>query len=150
MGLDISHGCWDGAYGAFGRWRQKVAELAGLPPLELMEGFYAEDYSGPFSLVDCIKMPTAHDQIKRVMEKLPIKWECIRYTPLLILLRHSDCEGRIRWAECMEIAKALEKILPLFPDEDAGGHIGNWRLKTQRFINGLKLAYDKKEDVHFG
>jgi hypothetical protein len=40
MGLDVSHECWTGAYSAFHIWRCKIAELKGLPPLELMEGFY--------------------------------------------------------------------------------------------------------------
>jgi len=40
MGLDISHGCWHGAYSAFMRWREKISQVAGLPPLALMEGFY--------------------------------------------------------------------------------------------------------------
>jgi hypothetical protein len=38
MGLDISHGCWEGAYSAFMRWRQQIAEVAGIP-LMLMDGF---------------------------------------------------------------------------------------------------------------
>lgn len=38
MGLDCSHNAWHGAYSAFMRWRIKLAEVAGLPPLEFMEG----------------------------------------------------------------------------------------------------------------
>jgi len=40
MGLDLTHGCWHGAYSAFMRWRQKIAELAGYPPLMAMDGFF--------------------------------------------------------------------------------------------------------------
>src|SRR5437016_2133419 len=40
MGLDTTHDCWHGAYSAFMRWRTKLAEVAGLPPLMLIESFY--------------------------------------------------------------------------------------------------------------
>jgi hypothetical protein len=40
MGLDTTHNCWHGAYSAFMRWRQEIAKAAGLPPLDLMEGFF--------------------------------------------------------------------------------------------------------------
>lgn len=40
MGLHVSHGAWIGSYGAFMAWRKRVAQVAELPPLELMEGFY--------------------------------------------------------------------------------------------------------------
>jgi hypothetical protein len=34
MGLDTTHDCWHGAYSAFMRWRRKLAEVAGYPPLD--------------------------------------------------------------------------------------------------------------------
>lgn len=40
MGLSISHGAWMGSYSAFTAWRKRIAQVAGFPPLELMEGFY--------------------------------------------------------------------------------------------------------------
>lgn len=38
MGLDITHGCWHGAYGAFARWRTKIAEAAGFGNLDDYQG----------------------------------------------------------------------------------------------------------------
>lgn len=87
MGLDTTHGCWHGAYSAFMRWREKLAEVAGLPPLMLMEGFY--------------------------------------------------------------LADRLAELLPKLPEGDGGGHIGHWREKTQTFIDGLRLAASRGEDVEF-
>lgn len=119
MGLDTSHGCWHGAYSAFGRWRGKLAEVAGLDLLS-MEGFGGE-----------------------------MEWEALPPDPLHVLLNHSDCDGEIRWQDCGPLADRLSELLPLLPDGDAGGHIGFWREKTQQFIDGLREAFEAKEDVEF-
>lgn len=42
-----------------------------------------------------------------------------------------------------------EELIPKLPDEDTGGHIGNWRDKTQQFVDGLREASKAKEDVGF-
>ena len=36
-----------------------------------------------------------------------------------------------------EANKSSEALLP---DEEAGGHIGRWREKTQQFVDGLRAA----------
>lgn len=155
MGLDISHDTWHGAYSAFMRWREKIAEVAGLPPLELMEGFYyegADSMGNMFSLLD-YRYPKGDEldmsAVRRMRAKLPIKWDCLTPSPLHELLFHSDCEGYINWSKCKGIADELEKLLDKLPDEDAGGHIGNWRAKTQTFIEGLLKSYNSKEKLHF-
>lgn len=149
MGLDTSHGCWHGAYSAFMRWRQEIASVAGLPPLELMQGFYT-----PLSSND---LPTLYygtptrdtDYLRHLERRLPIKWSSLKPSPLHKLLNHSDCEGIIESRDCKPIADALTKLLPRLPDGDAGGHIGNWRDKTKAFITGLRLAAKNKESVKF-
>ena len=135
MGLDTSHNCWHGSYSAFMRWRSKIAEVAGLPPLDLMEGFFD---NRSFLVVDSL-----------LKDRLPIKWECLKPSPLHTLLRHSDCDGKIPWRDCKGIAEALQVLLPLLPQEPAWGHIGDWRQKTQTFIDGLLCAYESKENVDF-
>lgn len=120
MGLGTSHDCWHGAYSSFGKWRRLVAEAAGLPPLEMMAGF----------------------------GKPHISWECLKETPLLCLLNHSDCDGKITWPECGPLADALE-ALPDLPDDDEDGYADYWRVKTLEFIKGLRLAASLKEDVRF-
>lgn len=143
MGLDTTHNAWHGAYSAFHRWRQKLAEVAGLPPLELMEGFYANDGN------------PCHDPFWRMPQDapfragLPIKWGCLKPDALYELLYHSDCDGSIPPESCKSIADRLEELLPLLPEEDAGGHIGIWREKTFQFIKGLRKAAKTKTGLHF-
>ena len=121
MGLDISHDTWHGAYSAFHRWREKIADLTGYEypknPLEEKDDWW-------FSKAE-----------KDVLD---------------YLLHHSDCDGHITWRRCGKLAKRLKEILPLFPDGDGGGHIGNWRDKTKQFIKGCEDAYKAKEYLEFG
>lgn len=152
MGLDISHGAWHGAYSAFMTWRIKIAEVAGFPPLELMEGFYDKERNNPLVLLN-YKYPNGDElemsTLRRIEKRLPIKWGLFENHPLVPLLTHSDCDGDISYGNCKRIADALEKLLPLLPDENGGGHIGNWRDKTQQFIDGCRLAYSKKQKLGF-
>lgn len=152
MGLDCSHDAWHGSYSAFMRWRQKIAEVAGLPPLELMEGFF--DSTGYGTLYFGQPLEAGKDTPfawkRSVLEEtLPIRWGCLKPSALHELLYHSDCDGKIIYGRCKHIANELEKLLPLLPDEDAGGHIGNWREKTQKFIDGLRRAHAAKEALRF-
>lgn len=138
MGLDTSHDCWHGAYSAFMTWREKISEVCGLPPLRLMEGFYGG-------------LGSPKTDYESVNNLLPIKWDCIKISrPLYVLLSHSDCEGKIDAKDCGPMADELEKLIPIFASlPDQGGHIGNWQHKTQKFIDGLRLAYSQGEDVDF-
>lgn len=158
MGLDTSHDCWHGAYSAFMQWRCGIAKAAGLPPLQFMEGFYEymdishEDAS---AAVQALGFAQEHKWARELLQafyfrgNFPIKWECLKPSPLHTLLNHSDCDGIIPASECAAIADALEALLPALPKDDVGGHIDNWRKKTRSFIDGLRLAAKKNEDVDF-
>jgi hypothetical protein len=151
MGLACSHGAWHGAYSAFNRWRRQLAKVAGLPPLDLMEGFYSpikgkQGYGVP-TLYCGANEPT--DNLRELDSLLPIKWESLKEDKLHILLYHSDCDGDIAWEDCSEIADSLERVIPLLPEEMAGGHIGYWREKTQTFVDGLRMAAAAKENLDF-
>lgn len=153
MGLDISHDTWHGAYSAFMTWRTKIAHLAGFPPLELMEGYYSTDDHNPFVLLD-YKYPKGDEldmaALRRIKKRLPIKWDLFEKHPLFELLTHSDCDGYINYSKCGNIADELEKLLPLLEkEEDQCGHIGNWKVKTETFITGLRLAVKNKERLRF-
>ena len=82
-------------------------------------------------------------------DSLPIKWESLKLDPLHELLCHSDCDGDLKWKICAAMADRLQELIPLLPEEEAGGHIGVWKNKTQKFVDGLRLAYSKKENVEF-
>jgi len=146
MGLDTTHGCWRGAYSAFMRWREKIAECAGLPPLMLMEGFFEKgNYTDPFErdIMDKTKRRYPYGN-------LPIRWDCLKPSALHQLLYHSDCDGEIEAENCGPIADALEELMPeLEKAGDGGGHIGLYADKTQKFINGLREAASKGENVNF-
>lgn len=161
MGLDTSHDCWHGAYSAFHRWRCKLAEVAGLPPLEFMEGFWA-DPGGTRPSGVALTLRVAASDLKRAypesdiaesllrrFEGFPIRWACLKPDPLYVLLYHSDCDGSISAADCGPIADRLAQLLPLLPSDPDHGHIGDWRAKTQAFIDGLRAAAAAGEDVMF-
>jgi len=150
MGLDTTHDCWHGAYSAFMRWRQVLAEVAGLPPLDLMEGFFNHGSSGSGALYFGQLTPLWQDKADRLAEQLPIRWDCLKPSPLHELLSHSDCDGEIPWESCDGIADALEGLLPALEAKgDGGGHIGMFAEKTQTFIAGLRKAAAAQENVRF-
>jgi hypothetical protein len=161
MGLDTSHGCWHGAYSAFHRWRCKLAEVAGFPPLQLMDGFFdpQEFWCSPPGVGRLLRPtdPPERDgplhvwshAMEQAFARLPITWDRFEHDPLSKLLHHSDCNGIIEAADCGPIADRLADLLPLLPPGEGGGHIGDWRAKTQAFINGLRKAAAAGEDVEF-
>lgn len=139
MGLDTTHDCWHGSYIAFHRWRSKLAQAAGLPPLDLMEGFYRPDEETIFGRNDT-----------GLCYNLPIKWESLKPDVLHELLHHSDCDGEIRAEICASLADRLEALLPLLTS-DAGewGHLSSYQEKTRLFIAGLRKAASRSESVGF-
>lgn len=148
MGLDTSHGCWHGAYSAFHRWRVMLARVAGLPPLDLMEGMYeARNYRDPLHWAE---QKLGDGSFADIYAALPIRWDSLRYDPALYaLLHHSDCDGEIPAEMCGPLADRLTELLPLITG-DGGGHIGDYREKTATFISGLRLAESRNEPVEFG
>ncbi len=148
MGLDTTHDCWHGAYSAFHRWRCELAKIAGYPPLDLMEGFYNPLGKGHLPTLYSGSNENSHS-LEQLDAGLPVKWECLKPSPLHEFLYHSDCDGEIAWENCNVIANCLEELLPKLPSGEAGGHIGNWRDKTKKFIDGLRLAFKEKENVEF-
>lgn len=161
MGLDCSHNAWHGSYSAFMRWRVMLAHVAGLPPLELMDGFYSSLernknggsiptlYHG-INTNDPAFGPDSRPYLSNIDDMLPISWDCLKPSPLYELLYHSDCDGYIASDHCDSIADALDALIPLLPDENAGGHIGNWREKTKQFVDGLRVAAANGEALSFG
>ena len=150
MGLDISHDCWHGAYSAFHRLRLKIAEVA-LIPLPLMAGFLCPDDVCEKYKYDRI-IASSYELEK--FDYLPIQWESLKKDPLHLLLHHSDCNGDIKWKNCLKIAERLEELLlvnePYMPNMDGDLYPGySYREAVSQFIKGLKLAYELKENVEF-
>lgn len=153
MGLDTSHGCWHGAYSAFFRWREKLAEVAGYPPLGLMDGFFdLKEFwcmnNGLMIYADANSKAWSA-AAKAAFAALPIRWDAFKNDPLTVLLNHSDSGGSIATGLCADLADRLEDLIPMLPEGEGGGHIGDWREKTRTFVRGLREAADAGEDVTF-
>lgn len=75
------------------------------------------------------------------------EWDVIPHDPLLILLTHKDCEGRIKTEHCAALADSLENLLPNLDDAKSA-----WKSDaelTRLFIAGLRQAAAAGEDVDF-
>jgi hypothetical protein len=146
MGLDTTHDCWHGAYSAFSRWRDMLAEAAGYN----LHKVDFEDTTFPatmrlamldWGLIGPKYLNGDWDQIPVRIDGTP--------DPLLILLTHYDCEGFIKTEHTGPLADRLEELLPALEGKDGGGHIGLYAEKTQQFIKGLRLASKRGEKVTF-
>lgn len=138
MGLDTSHDCWHGAYSAFSRWRDKLAEVAGYEIAKVDQG-------ESWGMRETVLINWGHV----TDANLNGDWDATPADPLLILIAHSDCDGWIRARDCGPLADRLAELLPLLPEGEAPGHVRNWRDKTQAFIDGLRAAAAAGEDVEF-
>lgn len=136
MGLDVSHDCWHGAYGAFSRWRDMLAKVA---------GYEIAKMETDMGLRETVLIDWGHV----TQANLEGDWDETPADPLLIVIAHSDCDGWIRVRDLVPLADRLTELLPLLPEGEAPGHVRNWRDKTQAFIDGLRLAAERSEDVEF-
>ena len=136
MGLDTSHDCWHGAYSAFGLWRKTIAKAAGYA----VWGVKTEYGFDATVMIDWGHITPAN---------LMGEWNNTPSDPLIVLIAHSDCEGVIHPTQAILLADRLSDLLPLLPSGEVPGHIGDYKTKTQKFIDGLRLAVEKGEDVRF-
>lgn len=140
MGLDTSHDAWHGAYSAFTRWRNKLAEVAGYGLQEPTPEERAQSFVGKYPAIDW-------DRI--VPKNFEGEWDETPTDALIVLIAHSDCDGVLHPAQAGPLADRLAELLPLLPEGEGGGHIGDWHTKTQKFIDGLRAAVASGEDVDF-
>lgn len=136
MGLDTSHDAWNGAYGAFSRWREAVAKAAGYAVARL-EGDPHET----------ILIDWGHVADKNYQGE----WDEPPADPLMVLIAHSDCDGVIHPVHAGPLADRLEALLPDL-SSDGEGHLtryGGYQGATERFIKGLRAAAAAREDLEF-
>jgi hypothetical protein len=130
VGLDTSHGCWNGPYTGFQRWRQELARAA---------GYEVVNERGPGEAY--YELPWEMFEEKNFQGE----WDSIPGDdPLMFLLVHSDCDGVIHPQHGVHLADRMEQLLPLLDD-------GVYRVRenTERFIDGLRKAATAGEDVEF-
>lgn len=114
MGLDTDYDAWNGSYGSFNRWRDHLAEKAKYP-------FEGHDFN-----------------INEIMGE----WDKTPPDALTILMRHSDCDGKIQVTQMQPLIDRLSNILPLISDQD-------YIYKTEQFIKGLVEALADKKNMEF-
>lgn len=133
MGLDVSHDCWSGAYSAFRRFRDAVAEAANWPMEE-------DEFGHPHYILP--RKELTLDNYQGDWDRVPGD------DPLIIFLAHSDCDGVIHPQHAMHLARRLREIAPKLR-HDGEGHIRSYRDNAIRFAEGLELAAKNNEDVEF-
>lgn len=157
MGLDTTHECWHGPYSQFMRWREWLAAQIGIP-LCLMDGFvkYTYDQSDVDSLGPVDKKRDAIRALAILGEAIP--WSILHGDPIVRVLSHSDCDGKIPWWECKGIALRLTEIYRQSREADVFGHGGmdnrrgcydSMGRATLRFAVGCLRAWKAKEHVQF-
>lgn len=141
MGLDTTHDCWHGGYGAFNRFREEIAKVLDIP-LDLMDGYY--DPKTLKGYIDQLPLGITEILTKRLVNHLPIYWDILKPDAIYILLHHSDCDGIIEIKDQIPIAQRLEEISDKLPVEPF-----DMREKAIKFATGLRLANSLNEVVEF-
>src|SRR5574340_314672 len=98
MGLDTTHGCWHGAYSAFSRWRNTIAEAAGYAVWNVK---YDDGLTSPTIMLDWGHI-TAAD--------LAGQWEKTPEDPLVVLLAPCGRDGETRSAGAAALAGGAEEV----------------------------------------
>jgi hypothetical protein len=133
--VDISHGCYSGPLAQFDNLRLMWAQTAGYGVTDY------RDMGGPV-------MPNIdYDAFKE--EDLLGEWpDGAPDDPLMILLVHTEGEGRIKVTHCPYLADRLEELEGKMM---AGGAMVTpaWVLLTQQFVRGLRTAAAYNQDVVF-
>lgn len=141
MGLDISHGAWHGAYSAFSRWRNKLAEVGGYT-------FHVEEHREVVDLDWGAIQELLGPRLDGKWPRLPMRPNGVP-DPLIVLLAHSDCDGEIQPDMLQPLAERLIGLVPKLGNEDGGGHIGSYRETTLQFIVGALRAVAADEPLRF-
>ena len=137
MGLDVTHGCWSGPYSAFNRWREAIEGAAGITATHLA------------AFLGVTEERLATDRAAVPESILCGEWEQDPPDVLFILSLHHDCDGIIPLRFCAPLAERLEGLLPLLPQDDVPGLPHGLQARTQRFVDGLRSAASRGDDVRF-
>ena len=150
MGLDCSHGAFNGAYSAFNRLRQAVCFVMGgsFPP--------HYQYNADFSVVVSDDFPQIA-QYRTDLDHANIYFgrDLENDSGLFVFLQHSDCGGEISPEMCVRVADELEVLLPKIDmlTKSSGGHIeaqGGYGAVLRKFIKGCRRAASDHEPLLFG
>lgn len=150
MGLNTSHGCFDGGYSGFRMFRELVGKAAGLPHEPLKWGRDDDDFGIDWTTVTMRQIAGHWDRKPPTVETRGIYDPPIT-DPVLYLIVHSDCDGKLRRGYLPALKARLEEIEPaydaLIPRAPAGYRYCASKLRT--FIEGLGTAIEAGEHVEF-
>ena len=135
MGLDTEPEAWSGAYSAFNRWRNQVAEAAGYTMTEMDIGWTKV----------MVPLISEEDYARYTGDIVYGDWAgVIPSDPLHYLFLHSDAEGMLTQGACAALGERLLEILPKFPVEN------DWAIaKTQKFADGCFECVRQNVDMQF-
>lgn len=152
MGLDCSHGAFNGAYSSFNRLRQAVAAATGgsFPP------HYVYDSFGElvFDEHGRVRMRTEEDGLDPGFWYFGDGYGTETHPGLTAFLGHSDCDGSIDPDLCRVVADELEALLPLvaglsWPEFGHTVRGGGYVAQLRRFIAGCRAAAAAGEPLLF-
>lgn len=118
MGIDFSHGkaCW--SYSGFHRFRERLAREIGID-LNDMGGFARAGDIG-------------------------FSWDRIK-DDIVLLLRHSDCDGELAWEECEKLIPRLKMLISDWLDVDSAYD----HEMALRLIKGMQKCVESKKSLKF-
>lgn len=145
MGLDTNHDCWHGAYSGFMEFREYVGRAAKLPYRA------AEDRDGRVLDIDwdtvTERQIAGHWDRRGPTVQASGIYDPPITDPVLYLLVHSDCDGKLRSGYLPALKARLEELEPEYERITAQKPYLQGRLR--RFINGLESAIEAGEHVDF-
>jgi hypothetical protein len=161
MGLDIGSEdgqrvIFHGAYSAFMRFRSQVAFALGAKEFHKVYGGWAlpqvltkdNAMSGMALLMQRMEAMSCVSENKEYLEERAALKQS--NPDIFILLDHSDCDGHWTPQECKKVATLLKTALPeLCKLPKDGGHIGDWKTKTELFIEGLEYCVQNNQRAEF-
>lgn len=151
MGLSTSHGCFYGAYSGFAEFREVVGRAAGLPYCVVTGGWR----DGQLQLDidwDAVteRQIMGHWDRKGPTVKASGVYDPPITDPVLYLLVHSDCEGKLRRGWLPALRDRLVQIEPRYEELAAAPPMqGYLQGRLREFINGLDEAIEAGEHVDF-
>lgn len=140
MGLNVSHGCWSGSYGGFGRFREALATAANIP-LPLMYGHYQD----ALDFVNANGSPIA----RKIAACIPIQWHTLTPDPIHVLLNHSDCDGIIEHKDLLSLAIRLDMLAVMMRESDGRHDVRDYSDAAETFALGCRHAHKAGECLTF-
>ena len=143
MGLDTTHGAFHGAYSAFNRFRQVIAEAAGgsYPPHKTPLIIGGEEVTNPD---DGMWYVPDWDEFQ------------IAHPGLSAFFVSNDCEGQFSPETCKQMADEIEALLPeikfVASRHIAAGHLerdGGYVKVAERYIAGCRAAHAANEALEY-